>query len=64
MIAIQAFLIGCTYEYYCQGWEKTQGTFLVYGESFADACKLLVHNCPLEGANFREFQNLTVGSRM
>jgi len=57
------FLIGCTYDYYCQGYETTQGSFLVKAKTFEQACeKLKLDLIDKEGyeSNAHEFKNLTI----
>jgi hypothetical protein len=52
----QQFLIYCTYEYYCQGYEDTQGYFLVTATSFEEACGIIRINL----RNARNFENKTL----
>ena len=53
---VKQFLIHCTYEYYCQGYEDTQGYWLVTANSFEDACEIL----KTELRNARYFENRTL----
>jgi hypothetical protein len=50
------FLIRCRYDTYCQGYEETSETFLVYSNSFEDACRKLTD--ALKDAH--SFENLTI----
>jgi hypothetical protein len=55
---MKAWLIHCTYDYYCQGWEPTQEDFLVYADSYEEAVIKLSRNASLH--NVREFINRTI----
>ena len=50
------FLVYCTYEYYCQGYEDTQGYFLVTAKTFEEACGIIQENV----RNARDFENKTL----
>jgi len=50
------FLIYCTYEYYCQGYEDTQGYWLVTARSFELACHILKEKL----RNARDFEDRTL----
>lgn len=39
-----AYLISCTHQTYCQGWENCTEDFLVYAESYERACTILEEN--------------------
>lgn len=56
------FLIKCTYDYYCQGYEATSDSFLSHGHDFKDACSQLAvwGQDSKIGINFRDFINMTV----
>jgi len=54
----KTFLIECHYEYYCQGYEDTYGSFLVYAASFEEAC-LKLKRCLNKASRF---VNHTVGA--
>lgn len=50
------YLIKFTYDYYCQGYEKTVEYALVFASCFEVACEKIPHK--YRGA--REFENLTI----
>jgi len=50
------FLIYCTYEYYCQGYEDTQGYYLVTATNFDEACEIIKQNV----RNARYFEDRTL----
>jgi hypothetical protein len=35
------WLIACSYDEYCQGYERNSGYWLVYADSFEQACEML-----------------------
>ena len=57
----QPWLIFCEYDHYCQGWETVSGSFLVYSDTFENACaKLHRLGMTIEAENARNFRNLTL----
>lgn len=54
----QAYLIRFTYDHYCQGYEETQESVLVYAESPESACRAIEKRY----TNARDFLNLTFGT--
>jgi len=56
---MKAYLISCDYEYYCQGYEWTNGIVLVHADSFEQACQKIIDNKDYYHAE--NFKNLTIG---
>ena len=59
------FLVGCTYDVYCQGTrDETYGGGLVYASSFRGACAVLEQKLRQKNpdSNPRDFENRTVSA--
>lgn len=50
------YLITFTYDYYCQGYDKAQGSVLVNANTFEQACEAI----KIKFYNARDFENLTL----
>ena len=60
---MKAWLVECTYDYWCQGWEDTRGYFLVYADSYETACDKVIGLTATKGVNNpRDFENKTIGA--
>ena len=56
---IQDYLVGFTYDYYCQGYEKTTRTVLIRKcVSFQEACAIILGSGKFKNA--RNFENWTL----
>ncbi len=54
------YLVKFDYDYYCQGYEKTEGSVLVYAFSFEQACGYITMDKRF--INPRNFENFTIGT--
>ena len=54
---MEAYLINCEHEVFCQGYERVREDFLIYADSFERACDKLYNS--LEDPRF--FENKTIG---
>ena len=52
------FLIKFNYDYYCQGWERTTETCLVYATDYESACIKISKQDKYK--DVKDFQNLTI----
>lgn len=55
---MRTYLVKFDYDYYCQGYERGTETFLVYADTFEEACRRILNGGKF--LNVRNFRNLTL----